>query len=444
MGVHEFYTTIEQNDVIGLVDSLAEKAGTPYRGVVPSGSTTPTIQHDLNTTDVDVTVIRVADKLQVGVPAERVDANNVKLTFATAPTGGQYRVIVSAGTGTGGTGGGGGGSGGTPDPHAASHASNGTDPVSPESIGAALTGHSHSSDYAPLTHASRHATAGADPISPSSIGAASSVHSHSGTDITSGTVAFGRLPTGTTSTTVAIGNHTHSGGSVPAHATTHALEGTDPLTPDDIGAALANHNHNGRIIPAGGTSGQALVKASGNDYDVEWGSVSGGDTPVYNPSVIKPFPAVNIIPQQFKYTYSGAGPYTSQMARINAQLGTHFRIDYTYVSSSIYPIEALRIDNPTDGQSILIEYRNLSTAASGDQWGLDRAFIERNWQAAPYAAVSGQTPGPADITNYDLGGIFPEAVMWQSLAYYGLIYDARGRGGAGVWRLMSNVVGYSI
>ena len=35
-------------------------------------------------------------------------------------------------------------------------------------------------------------------------------HPHSGADITSGTVAFARLPTGTTSSTVAIGNHTHN------------------------------------------------------------------------------------------------------------------------------------------------------------------------------------------------------------------------------------------
>lgn len=441
MGVHEFYTTIEQNDIIGLVDSLAEKAGTPYHGAVPSGSTTANIQHDLDTNDVDVTVYRVNDGVQVGVPATRVDENNVELTFATAPLGGEYRVIVSAGTGAAG-GGGGGGGGGAPDPHAASHASNGTDPVSPASIGAALSSHNHSSDYAPLTHASRHATAGADPISPSSIGAASSVHSHSGTDITSGTVGFARLPTGTTSTTVAVGNHTHSG--IGAHASTHALGGTDPLTADDIGASSVLHDHNGRIIPAGGTTGQALIKSSADDYDVEWGTVSGGDTPVYDPSVIKPFPAVNIIPTQFKYSINGSGSFTALTARINASLGTHFRIDYTYVSG-VEQIQALRIDNPTDGQSILIEYRNLSSAGSLDQSGLDLAFLERNWQAGtPYGTVSGQTPGPSDITNFDLGGIYPESVMWQSCAYYGLMYDARARAGAGAWRLLSNVTGYSV
>lgn len=42
------------------------------------------------------------------------------------------------------------------------------------------------------------------------LSAAASSHTHDGADIDTGTVAFVRLPTGTTSTTVAIGNHTHA------------------------------------------------------------------------------------------------------------------------------------------------------------------------------------------------------------------------------------------
>lgn len=37
-----------------------------------------------------------------------------------------------------------------------------------------------------------------------------SSHTHSASDITSGTLSISRLPTGTTSSTVALGNHTHS------------------------------------------------------------------------------------------------------------------------------------------------------------------------------------------------------------------------------------------
>lgn len=41
-------------------------------------------------------------------------------------------------------------------------------------------------------------------------GKANTSHSHAGADISSGTVAFARLPTGSSSSQVAVGNHTHS------------------------------------------------------------------------------------------------------------------------------------------------------------------------------------------------------------------------------------------
>lgn len=42
-------------------------------------------------------------------------------------------------------------------------------------------------------------------------GKANTSHTHAAGDISSGTLAIGRIPTGTSSTTVALGNHTHSG-----------------------------------------------------------------------------------------------------------------------------------------------------------------------------------------------------------------------------------------
>lgn len=39
---------------------------------------------------------------------------------------------------------------------------------------------------------------------------APNIHQHAATSITSGKLAIGRIPTGTTSSTVALGNHTHS------------------------------------------------------------------------------------------------------------------------------------------------------------------------------------------------------------------------------------------
>lgn len=91
---------------------------------------------------------------------------------------------------------------------------------------------------APGAHASTHASAGSDPITPASIGASAPGHVHAGTDITTGTVAYARLPVGTTASTVAAGDDSRLTNSrTPlAHATSHAVGGSDVLTPAAIGA----------------------------------------------------------------------------------------------------------------------------------------------------------------------------------------------------------------
>ena len=71
-------------------------------------------------------------------------------------------------------------------------------------------------------------------------GVAAASHTHSGADITSGTVAFARLPTGTTSSTVAIGNHTHSGADITSGTVgfSYLPTGTTSST-----VAIGNHTH---------------------------------------------------------------------------------------------------------------------------------------------------------------------------------------------------------
>ena len=59
-------------------------------------------------------------------------------------------------------------------------------------------------NYAAKTHASQHASGGSDPITPASIGAAASSHNHSATNITSGTLAVARGGTGQTTLTPAV------------------------------------------------------------------------------------------------------------------------------------------------------------------------------------------------------------------------------------------------
>jgi len=90
-----------------------------------------------------------------------------------------------------------------PAAHASTHASGGSDPVSPVSIGAVdLTTFN--------SHKSRHASGGADPLTPADIGAAPSSHTHTRSQITD----F-------------------------AHKSTHAIWGSDPISPLDIGAVRA-------------------------------------------------------------------------------------------------------------------------------------------------------------------------------------------------------------
>lgn len=66
-------------------------------------------------------------------------------------------------------------------------------------------------------------------------------HNHNASDVNAGTLDIARVPTGTTGTTVALGDHTHNG-----------------------------------LAPTGGTTGQVLKKASNTNYDYAWDTDATG------------------------------------------------------------------------------------------------------------------------------------------------------------------------
>ena len=70
--------------------------GAPSRfaSAVPSGSTTASVTHNLNTTDVVVEVFEVSTGATVYCDVTRTSVNAVSLAFSIAPAANQYRVVV--------------------------------------------------------------------------------------------------------------------------------------------------------------------------------------------------------------------------------------------------------------------------------------------------------------------------------------------------------------
>ena len=86
---------------------------------------------------------------------------------------------------------------------------------------------------------------------------ASATHTHAATDITSGTLAFARIPTGTTSTTVCIGNDARLSDSRTPTAHTHAIADTTGLQ-----TALDGKQTAGSYVTTSGSISTIAVVAS--------------------------------------------------------------------------------------------------------------------------------------------------------------------------------------
>lgn len=141
-------------------------------------------------------------------------------------------------------------------PHASTHASGGSDPVSPASIGAMAVG------AAPTAHAASHAAGGTDPVSPASIGAIAGLHAATlAGNLTefAGTMGDAVADSGVSSiqvqsTVSGFANHVYL---VNPHAVTAAQVGADPkmaITAEHTTATRvltdADHNRHQRLNTA--------------------------------------------------------------------------------------------------------------------------------------------------------------------------------------------------
>src|SRR5690606_2278853 len=107
-------------------------------------------------------------------------------------------------------------------------------------------------------------------------GKADAEHQHSAADITSGTLDIGRIPTGSSSSTVALGNHNHSGVYAPASHSHTANDliprpGTSASSIDADSVDIVDLTMNGDVtlsVPTNGFNGktiQVTALANGDD-----------------------------------------------------------------------------------------------------------------------------------------------------------------------------------
>jgi hypothetical protein len=193
-----------------------------------------------------------------------------------------------------------------PSAHASSHFTSGTDALSPADIGAAAASHTHAdatttvagflsaTDKTKLdgiaagaevnVQADWNATSGdAAILNKPTLGTAAaantgdfaaSSHTHAAADITSGTFGISLIPTGTTSSTVAIGDHTHT----QLHDRSHAITSTSDHTAGNHKVFYSDGSGNIQEL-ALGSSGQVLT-SNGTSSAPSFATASGGITAI--------------------------------------------------------------------------------------------------------------------------------------------------------------------
>lgn len=101
-------------------------------------------------------------------------------------------------------------------------------------------------------------------------GKADSSHEHAAGDITSGTLAIGRIPTGTTASTVALGNHTHS-----AYAAADHDHAAGDITSGTLAKARGGTGADGSSVAAN----RVLASPNGSTGAVSFRALVAADLP---------------------------------------------------------------------------------------------------------------------------------------------------------------------
>jgi hypothetical protein len=121
------------------------------------------------------------------------------------------------------------------------------------------------------------------------VGAAATSHTHAAADITSGTLNIGRIPTGTGSTQVALGNHTHTLSAITDAGTAAAQDANQDLGTGDqvtFQGVTVNGPPVNEIYP-----GEGVVNCGKLNLDTYAVDLGGGSTGDGFPSIV--FGAIN-------------------------------------------------------------------------------------------------------------------------------------------------------
>lgn len=199
--------------------------------------------------------------------------------------------------------------------------------------------------------------------------------------LTAGTLPFARIPVGSTSTTVCVGNDARlSDSRTPtAHKASHATGGSDALTAADIGAAASSHAH-GNISNAGAigsTSGLPVVTGASGVLQVgAWGTLSGqfcqgndsrlsdARTPTSHASSHQPNGSDAILPRSLTTTLSGSNNNYDVSGYDIVRITSAGNVTITGLTASPQAPVLIINENASGGGTITLTHESSSSTAA--------------------------------------------------------------------------------